>query len=39
MTAIKKVKKYRIPIPPTTKIIESKKYKKEKHKKDFTEED
>lgn len=32
-----KVKKYRIPIPPVNKPIESKKFKKVKHKKNYSE--
>ena len=41
MTAIKKkkVNKYRIQIPPPNKVIESKKYKKPKHKKEIFKED
>lgn len=36
MTVTKrKIKKYRIPVPPVNKIIESKKYKKEKHKRNY----
>ena len=40
MTVIKKkIRKYRIPIPPPNKQIESKKYKNEKHKKNYLNED
>ena len=35
----KRVKKYRIPIPPVSKPIESKKFKKVKHKKNYSEDD
>ena len=38
-TLKKKTIKYRIQIPPPNRVIESKKYKKEKHKKNLLNEE